>query len=57
MQGTAYALMHEELTGIPIHQIVILIAVENDEPQVFVEYTENWIEPLVNCIMDYKKNF
>jgi genome maintenance exonuclease 1 len=30
MQGTAYALMHEELTGIPIDQIVILIAVENE---------------------------
>jgi len=39
-QATAYALMYEDMTGKDIHQIVIIIANdENPEPQVFVSET------------------
>lgn len=47
MQATAYAIMYEERTGIPVPFIVILIAVDGDEPQVFVEKRDNWAKKLL----------
>ena len=35
MQGSAYAVMFEERTGIPISNIVIIMAVEGNEAQLF----------------------
>lgn len=49
MQATAYAIMYEERTGIPVPFIVILIAVDGDEPQVFVEKRDNWAEKLLEA--------
>ena len=37
LQATAYSIMFEERTKIPINNIVIVIAVENEEPQIFEE--------------------
>lgn len=37
LQATAYALMTEERHGVEVPQIVILIAVDHEEPQVFVK--------------------
>ena len=37
LQTTAYSIMFEERTKIPINNIVIVIAVENEEPQIFEE--------------------
>ena len=54
MQSTAYAIMWEERTGIPINQIVVVIAVDNEEPQIFIEKRENWTEKLVQTIAEYK---
>jgi hypothetical protein len=36
IQETAYAIMFEEMTGIAIEQIVTVIAVDHDTPQVFI---------------------
>ena len=36
MQGSAYSVMWEEMTGVPIPYIAIIIAVADDSPQVFV---------------------
>ena len=47
MQATAYAIMYEERTGIPVPFIVILVAVDGDEPQVFVEKRDNWTKKLL----------
>ena len=47
MQATAYAIMYEERTGIPVPFIVILVAVDGDEPQVFVEKRDNWAKKLL----------
>lgn len=47
MQCTAYAIMYEELTGIPIQKIVIMIAVENDFPQIFIEKRDNFVKSLL----------
>ena len=48
-QAAAYAIMYEERTDIPIDQSVIMIAVEGDEPQVFVEKRDNYVELLLNA--------
>ena len=55
MQETFYALAYEELVGVPIHQLVTIMAVENEAPIVFIQKTEDWVEPLVNLVMEYKR--
>ena len=45
-QASAYAIMFEERTGIPVPQLVIIIAVDNEEHQVFVEKRDDWTELL-----------
>jgi genome maintenance exonuclease 1 len=54
-QTCAYALMSEELTRIPVDQLVIIMSVENDAPLVFVEKTEDHIETLVRIIAEYRR--
>ena len=46
MQGAFYAHAYEERTGIPVNDIVIIMAVENEEPVLFRETKNRWIEPL-----------
>lgn len=55
-QTTAYALMYEEMVGIPIHQLVIIMAVEHHQPLIFIQKTEDHIEGLVKAISYYEKN-
>lgn len=53
-QTAAYAIMFEELTGIPIHNIVILMAVDNSPtPIIFKEKTKDWVKPLYDTIESY----
>jgi len=54
MQESAYAIMWEERTGMPITQLVTIIAVDDEEPQVFVEHRDNWDKKLVETINLYK---
>lgn len=55
-QGTAYALMYEELVGDPIDQVVILIATDDsDKPQVFIRDKNQYIENLLEKIHLYKQ--
>ena len=53
MQGTFYAHAFEERTGIPIENIVIIMAVEGDKPILFRETKSRWIEPLKEVIHKY----
>jgi genome maintenance exonuclease 1 len=55
MQTAAYAIMYEERTGIPVPWLVVLIAVEGDEPQVFIEKRDNWTKELLRT-RDYFEN-
>jgi len=55
MQASAYCVMFEELTKIPIKQIIILIAVDNDDPQVFVEDRDNYIFDFIDVRKEYKQ--
>ena len=47
MQESAYAVMFEEMFDIPVSQIVTIIAVEADEPQLFVEKRDDWIDGFI----------
>jgi genome maintenance exonuclease 1 len=55
-QTTAYALMYEELIGQPINDLIIIMAVENEQPLLFHEKTENHIDGLVKAIKFYETN-
>lgn len=47
MQCSAYSIMFEELFKIPISRTVILIAVDEHEPQLFIEKRDNYVEKLI----------
>jgi len=47
MQCSAYAVMFEERTGIAIPRIAILVAVEGDQPQLFVKKRDAYIEQFI----------
>ena len=53
MQTSAYAEMFEERTGMPINQVVVAIAVENEEPQIFIKKKEDYLEELKRYIDKY----
>jgi len=55
MQATAYAIMYEEMTGTPVPDIAILIAVKQDEPQVFLEKRDTWAKKLIKLRDEYEK--
>ena len=57
MQGAFYAHAYEERTGIPINNIVIIMAVENEEPLLFRETKDRWLEPLNQVRHKYSKEF
>lgn len=52
-QCTAYAIMFEERTGIPVADTVIVMAVENDEPQIFEQKRDPYVEGLMQRIEEY----
>ena len=56
MQSAAYAVMWEERTKQPINQIVILIAVQDEPPQVFIQKRDDWIQQFINLREDYDKS-
>jgi genome maintenance exonuclease 1 len=54
MQEAAYAIMFEERTGTPIVDLVTIIVNDlDDEPQVFQEKRDRWIDPLFDTIEQY----
>jgi hypothetical protein len=53
IQTTAYGLMYEEMTGIPVKKLVIIMAVEHEKPLLFVDYTKNYIPKLHEAIKHY----
>jgi len=55
-QCVAYACMYEEMIGQGIDQIVIIMAVEDSEPLLFVEKTENHLNTLLEYIKFYREN-
>lgn len=55
IQECAYAIMWEERTGIPITQLVTIMAVDDNPPQVFIEHRDTWSQQLIDLIDQYKR--
>lgn len=55
-QCTAYSLMLREMTNIQINQIVIIMAVDDHAPLIFVEQPRNYIDALVDSIEFYRNS-
>ncbi len=55
MQASAYAIMAEERYGLTIPRLAIIIAVEDSDPQVFVEHRDDWAELLIEYRDLYEK--
>lgn len=53
-QEAAYAIMWEERTGLPIQQLVTIIAVDEGAPQVVIQKRDDWVAPLMESIQLYK---
>ena len=53
MQASAYAEMFGELTGKTINQIVVVIAVQSEFPQIFVDEKTKYLTPLNQFIERY----
>jgi hypothetical protein len=45
--------MMEELTGIAVNQLVTVMAVQDENPLIFIEKTEDHIEGLLGAIKFY----
>jgi len=57
MQTAAYAVAFEERTGIPIDRLVIIMAVENDDPRWFIEKRDTWIGGFRKLRLEYKNKY
>tara|TARA_R110000851_G_scaffold137589_1_gene273581 strand:- start:167 stop:835 length:669 start_codon:yes stop_codon:yes gene_type:complete len=55
MQTAAYAVMFEERTKQPVEQLVILITVDGEDPQIFIEKRDNWIWKFVDARSEYRR--
>ena len=55
IQESAYAVMWEERTGMPIVNLVTIISVDGEEAQVFKEHRDNWTPKLIETIDEYAK--
>jgi len=55
-QGAFYGIAYEELTTIPVPQVVIIIAVENEQPQLFVEKRDDWVDKIWEAKKLYELN-
>ena len=54
MQASAYAIMWEERTGMPITNLVVAIA-GDEGPQIFIEHRDNWDKKLIETIEEYNR--
>ena len=55
LQATAYSVMFEELTGIVVPDITILIGVDHDKPQIFQQKRSSFIRQLIDTRQQFKK--
>jgi genome maintenance exonuclease 1 len=56
IQCTAYANLFEDLTGVPIEQVVVLIANEEGKPQVFEREKTKYQTQFDKLVHDYRKS-
>jgi genome maintenance exonuclease 1 len=55
MQTSAYAVMFEELTGVPVGRLLIVMGVDDHEPLIFQEKRNDWIRQFKEMRKHYKE--
>ena len=55
IQGSAYAEMFSELTGIDISQVVILVVTEDGTVQEFIKDKSNFLDAIHNSVAEWRK--
>lgn len=55
MQTAAYAVAFEELSHIPVSRLVIIMAVEDENPLIFKEKRDDWIKGFITLREEYRK--
>jgi ATP-dependent exoDNAse (exonuclease V) beta subunit len=53
IQSTAYSLMVKERYNLDVEQIVIMIAVDHDQPQIFVKDPNDYVQDTINIFDTY----
>ncbi|MEO2201738.1 MAG: PD-(D/E)XK nuclease family protein, partial [Nitrosopumilus sp.] len=56
LQTTCYAQMFQEVTGVKINQIVILVSSEKNSRQEFIKTCDDYVEPMAQRIEKYYLN-
>ena len=55
MQGSAYAVMWEERTGMPIDRIRIVMDIDDFHPVMYIEKRDDWIDQFIYWRDEYNK--
>lgn len=55
MQTSAYAVMFEEMTGVPVGRLLIVMGVDDHEPLIFQEKRDDWIGQFIEMRKQYKE--
>lgn len=55
IQTAAYAIAFEERTGIPVSRLVIIMGVDDEDPIIFKDKRDNWVEHFFNLRDAYRK--
>jgi ATP-dependent exoDNAse (exonuclease V) beta subunit len=55
MQCSAYAVAFEERTNIPVSKLVVIMAIEDEDTQIFVENRDTWIGHFVDLREEYRR--
>jgi genome maintenance exonuclease 1 len=54
MQCSSYAVAFEERVGIPVSRLVVLMAIDDEPPTVFVEKRDTWVPEFKKLRLSYK---
>jgi genome maintenance exonuclease 1 len=57
MQTSAYAVMFEERTGIVVDRLAILMSVDDEQPLLFIEKRDEWVDKFIEVRKDYSKMY
>ena len=52
-QETFYSVAFEEMTGVPVEQLVTIVISEHGELQIIKEKRDNWVSKLQELVQDY----
>jgi genome maintenance exonuclease 1 len=55
MQCAAYAVAFEEMTGIPVPRLIVIMGVDDETPLIFKEKRNTWIEEFKDLRLEYKR--